>query len=251
MLKVSVVIPCYNHGKYINDAVNSVLDQTFQDFEIIIVNDGSTDKFTNTILMNYSKPKTRVIHTENKGLSNARNIGITEAKGIYILPLDADDYIGSTYLQKAVNILDNNKNVKIVYSLAEKFGDINEKWDLSEFSLDKIKYFNLIFCSAIYRRSDWLQIGGYDINLKYGLEDWDLWLSMIKAENEVHRITETLFYYRIKKRSMISSMNWKKELLSRIIIYKKHKKLYKKLNIRWRFIKTSLCIIYRKIRHEL
>ena len=74
--KVSVIIPCYNHGVYIDETVDSVLDQTFQDFEIIIINDGSTDEFTVEKLKTYNKPKTKVIHTSNQGLSSARNNGI-------------------------------------------------------------------------------------------------------------------------------------------------------------------------------
>ncbi len=91
MPKVSVIIPCYNHGKYIDEAVDSILNQTFKDFEIIIVNDGSTDELTNNKLKQYDKPKTFVINKENEGLSVARNTAIKRAVGEYILTLDADD----------------------------------------------------------------------------------------------------------------------------------------------------------------
>ena len=84
--KVSVIMPCFNQGKFVDGAVNSVLNQTYQNFEIIIINDGSTDKKTNEILKNYKKPKTRVIHTKNQGPCIARNIGINAAQGEYILP---------------------------------------------------------------------------------------------------------------------------------------------------------------------
>ena len=91
MMKVSVIIPCYNQGQYIEEAVKSVLAQTYQNFEIIIVNDGSTDEFTNKLLSDYDKQKTKVLHTDNQGLASARNNGIKVAKGKYILPLDADE----------------------------------------------------------------------------------------------------------------------------------------------------------------
>jgi len=84
MPKVSVIIPCYNQGQYLDEAVDSVLNQTFEDFEIIIVNDGSTDDFTNNLLVNYHKPKTKVISTQNQGLPSARNNGIKIASGEYI-----------------------------------------------------------------------------------------------------------------------------------------------------------------------
>jgi glycosyltransferase involved in cell wall biosynthesis len=100
MSKVSVIMPCYNQGQYIDEAVDSVLTQTYQNYEIIIVNDGSTDEFTNEKLKNYNKPKTQVIHTANQGLSAARNNGIHASNGEFILPLDADDKIANTYLER-------------------------------------------------------------------------------------------------------------------------------------------------------
>jgi glycosyltransferase involved in cell wall biosynthesis len=98
--KVSVIIPCFNQGEYVDQAVDSVLKQSFQDFEIVIVNDGSTDPFTISHLQNYSRQKTTVVHTDNQGLAAARNNGIRQAKSEYILPLDADDKIGATFLEK-------------------------------------------------------------------------------------------------------------------------------------------------------
>ena len=98
MAKVSVIIPCYNQGAYLNEAVESILAQSYRDFEIIVVNDGSTDEETNRLLSGYDRQQTRVLHTENQGLSSARNNGIREAQGEYILPLDADDRIDPTYL---------------------------------------------------------------------------------------------------------------------------------------------------------
>lgn len=195
--KVSVVIPCYNHGEYIDEAVDSVLSQAFQNFEIIIVNDGSADEKTCRILQDYNRPKTQVIHTENAGPSQARNSGIKLAKGEYILPLDADDKISHTYLEKAVNILENNENMGIVYCEAEYLGrERTDKWPLPEYSFPEILLRNMIFCSAFFRKSDWKKVGGYKINMEHGLEDYDFWLSLIEMGREVYRIPEILFSYR-------------------------------------------------------
>ena len=122
MPKVSVVIPCFNHGRYLEEAVSSVLEQTFGDYEIIVVNDGSTDPFTVDLLKNYHPQKTRTLHTENQGLPTARNTGIAAATGDYILPLDADDKIGSEYLEQAVRVMDEQPNIGIVYCEAAYFG---------------------------------------------------------------------------------------------------------------------------------
>jgi glycosyltransferase involved in cell wall biosynthesis len=137
MPKVSVIIPCYNQGKYIDEAVDSVLSQTFLDYEIIIVNDGSTDALTNSILKNYNKPKTKVIHTLNNGVSAARNIAIDNSQGEYILPLDADDKIAKDFIELAVNIIESRPDIKIVYSEVKFFGEQKGKWKLAEFDMKR------------------------------------------------------------------------------------------------------------------
>ena len=93
MPKVSVIIPCYNAGEWIDEAVDSVLSQTYKDYEIIIVNDGSSDPLTQEKLRSYESSSIQVIHQENKGPAAARNTGIRSARGEYILPLDADDML--------------------------------------------------------------------------------------------------------------------------------------------------------------
>lgn len=209
---VSVIIPCFNQGQYIDDAVDSVLSQTFQDFEIVIVNDGSTDDFTNIKLENYNKPKTKVINTSNRGLSSARNKGIQESTGDYILPLDADDKIGSRYLEKAVEILKMHNDIGIVYCKAEFFGDRLGSWDLPAFSKEAILLTNMIFCSALFRRSDFMATKGYNCNMIYGWEDWDLWLSIIETGKGVYKLPDVHFYYRIKNSdSMVRSLGLSQE----------------------------------------
>jgi len=228
MPKVSVIIPCYNQGQYIDEAVNSVLAQTFQDFEIIIVNDGSTDEFTNEILKNYNKPKTRVIHTTNQGLSAARNNGIKASVGEYILPLDADDKIADTYLEKAVKVLDENQKIGIVYCEAEFFGSKTGKWKLQEYTYENILIANMIFCSAFFRRIDYNKTNGYDSKMIYGWEDWEFWLSLIEFNILIYKIPEICFYYRVKTSSMITELikdAFKRKHLHSYVFYK-HINLY-------------------------
>ena len=148
MPKISVIIPCYNQGIYINETVESVLQQTFQDFEIIIVNDKSTNPYTIKVLDSFCLPRIRVIHTSNQKLPMARNNGISNASGEYILPLDADDKISNKYLEEAITVLESNKNIGIVYCEAEFFGIVQGKWRLPEYSIEDFMLGNLIFCSA-------------------------------------------------------------------------------------------------------
>jgi glycosyltransferase involved in cell wall biosynthesis len=226
MPKVSVIIPCYNQGIYVDEAVESVLSQTYQDFEIIIINDGSTDELTNDLLRDYQKPKVKVIHTTNQGLPSARNNGIKEAAGEYILPLDADDRIGSEYLEEAVKILDQDKEVGIVYCEAELFGEATGKWDLPPYSLERMLAGNIIFCTSFFRKTDWVRVGGFDPQMVKGWEDYELWISLIELGVSVRRIGKVLFYYRLKPGSMVRSLSREDMERSFKVIFNKHRKFY-------------------------
>jgi glycosyltransferase involved in cell wall biosynthesis len=243
MPRVSVIVPCYNQGAYLEEAIESLLAQTYRDFEVIVVNDGSTDEFTNTLLADYRRPFTTVLQTANQGLSAARNHAIRHAVGEYILPLDADDRIAPEYLSMAVEILDREPSVGIVYSLAETFGAKSGKRNLAEFSMSKMLMSNLIFCSAMFRRSDWERAGGYNRNMTSGWEDWDFWLSILELGRTVHRLPKVLFYYRVKTVSMATGLDMQKEIEMHQQIILNHPLLYA-ANAR------PLLEIYYRLRHS-
>ena len=223
---VSVIMPCYNQGQYLNEAVESVLAQTYQNFEIIVINDGSTDEETSQILHHYDKPHVKIIHTENQGPSAARNTGIKHSSGKYILPLDADDRIEPTYLEKAVQILEENSAIGIVYCEAEYFGDIGGKWELPEYKFPNVLLDNVIFNSSIYHRADWEAVGGYSQTMIYGWEDYDFWISLIELKREVFRIPEILFHYRQVAASRDHQMTMDRFSASYAQIYRNHLQLY-------------------------
>ncbi len=226
--KVSVVIPCYNHGIYLDEAVDSILAQSFNDFEIVIVNDGSTDPFTKDLLARYHRPKTRVLHTENAGVSSARNSGIAAARGEYILPLDADDRVAPSYIEKGVAILDARPEVGIVYCDEQMFGERNDVWIMPEYDPVALLFDNHIFPSAFFRKSDWEKVGGYCSGFVYGWEDWDFWISMSTLKKEVTKIPELLYYYRIRSESRDHSMRFIHKLAMMSLIMLRHKRLYLK-----------------------
>ena len=220
---ISVVVPCYNQAQYLDECLQSVLNQTYQDWECIIVNDGSPDN-TEEIAKSWAEKDTRFIYLpkENGGLSSARNAGIEIAKGEWILPLDADDKIGNQYLELAEKEFENDYTV--IYCEAELFGNEIGKWHLPEFSLENLAKKNCIFCSAFYKKEDWKKVNGYDINMIYGLEDYEFWISLLKNEkkNTVKKLPQTLFYYRVKENSMLTSL--KSERINKMFNYlsKKH-----------------------------
>ncbi len=196
---VSFIIPCYNDGIYLEDAIASCRNQTYKNIEIIIVDDGSDDLDTLAYLEKLStEVDIKIITGRHAGPSAARNLGIRNASGIYIFPLDSDDKIAPSLIEKAVSVLEKHPEVGFVYSLAEKFGEVNGKWDLPAFHISNFVWDNLIFNAALYRKADWEAVGGYDEGLVHGNEDHDLWLSFVKNGLTPYRIPEVMFFYRIK-----------------------------------------------------
>lgn len=198
MKKVSIIIPCYNQAGYVEEAVLSAINQTYQNIEIICVNDGSTDKTSEVIRMLVNKYKNIVFfdESENKGVVAARNFAIQACTGEYILPLDADDTIEPTYVEKAVKVLDENKNIGVVYCRAKIFGAEDKIWDLPAYNKESFLYRNVVFCTALFRKSDFVKAGGYKANMEHGCEDYDLWLSFVELGLDVYQIDEILFNYR-------------------------------------------------------
>lgn len=200
--KVSAVIPCFNQGNFIDDAVNSLLTQSFAVDEIIIINDGSTDSFTNQKLKNYDKPRTKVIVTANQGLAAARNLGIKTATGDYIIVLDADDEFDKSFVYKAVNILNTDKKIAVVSSWVIGFGSNDFFWKMKGGASGDFLYKNNSVSAAIFRKSVWEMVGGYDEMMVYGGEDWDFWIKITGLGFKIHIIPEPLFFYRQKEHSM-------------------------------------------------
>ena len=227
MPDVSVIIPCFNHGQYINEAIDSVLNQTHRDFEIIVVDDGSTDPRTIQILNKINHPKIKVLHTNNQGLASARNNGIIAAQADIILPLDSDDKIEPGYIEKALRILNGDPSVGIVYCYTNFFEEKRGKWLLPEYSLKKMLFENLIFACAFFRRADWKTVKGYNPNMKYGWEDWDFWLSIISLGRKVIRIPEALHRYRIRGQSMGHVMTISQQAAMHAQLFLNHQDLYK------------------------
>jgi glycosyltransferase involved in cell wall biosynthesis len=209
-ISLSVIIPCYNQGEYLLEAISSVQRcQSHDLYELIIVNDGSTDPITQKVL-NYLKDRSYlIIDQPNQGLSGARNTGIKSAKGRYILPLDADNKIRETYIYKSIEILDEYPEIGVVYGNAEFFGDKTGLWEIPEFDVNRLVMGNYIDACAVFRKAVWEDCGGYDSQIpnKLGYEDWDFWLGAAEKGWKFHHIPEVLFEYRFRNDSMVSGCN--------------------------------------------
>ena len=194
---ISIIVPCYNGEQFLRETLDCLKKQTIEDWECIIVNDGSTDNSL-TIAREYEAldARYRVIDKVNGGVAIARNVGIAAAEGKYILPLDADDLIAPSYVEKAVDYMERHSDTKLVYCKATYFGDINEPLIFNDYSYDELPYYCSIFCSCIYRRVDFEKTKGYNPDMIYHAEDWDFLLSFIEEKDKVYCIPETLFFYR-------------------------------------------------------
>ena len=201
---VSVLMTCYNLGRYLEEAVDSVLAQTYTDFEILIVDDGSTDTETCRLLETFARPKTRVFRTPNQGLARARNFLAARAEGRYLSALDADDLFHSTFLERTVQVLEADSRIAFVSTHLRMFGDEEGTWPrharcdpatlLSE---------DTIITPALVRREALTAVGGYDERMPHqGDEDWDLWISLVNAGFPGVILPDILFSYRRRRGSM-------------------------------------------------
>lgn len=213
MSKVSVIMPCFNDGKFIMESIQSVLMSTYEDIELIIINDGSTDAKTINILHGLTDPRITVLNSMQLKPSGARNLGIQSSTGTYIFPVDADDIIMDTYIEKAVRILDSSEQVGIVYCYADMFGEQHGRWDLPNYSFDKMLVDNIIFVTAMFRKEDWRIAGGFNTKMQHGMEDYDFWLSILELDRQVVQIPEVLFRYRIKKSSRTTDFSSSREIV--------------------------------------
>lgn len=206
--KISIIIPCYNHGQYIREAINSVEQCTDRNlYEIIIVNDGSTDAFTIEEMRRLANDGYHVINQVNQRLGRTRNNGIRAAKGEYILPLDSDNRIRSAYIYESIKILDAHPEIAMVYGDAQFFGDQDKRHVVGEFNLQNMMVENQIDACAVYRKSVWEAVGGYDEKMIMGYEDWDLWMNMTFKNYKFQYVPEIMFDYRVLGNSMLRSIS--------------------------------------------
>ena len=226
MEKVSIVIPCYNDAPFIEKAVMSALDQTYINKEIIVVDDGSNAE-TKAVLEGLNPRLTQLISQDNKGQSSARNKGIKASTGEYIFVLDSDDYVDTTYCEKALRIFQQKENAKIVTCYARRFnaqGEIDifrtQGGKLADFLLE-----NFALGPSMYKKEEALRAGLYDEEMNKGFEDWEFFIRMLKDGGEAIVIPEPLYHYRIRNDSTSAKARERRKRLLEYI-YFKHRDLY-------------------------
>lgn len=195
--RVSVIVPVYNAGDYLDEALRSVAAQTYRDHEVVVVDDGSTDARTRAVLdAAAGRPGVHVHRTENRGPAHARNLAIERARGAYILPLDADDYLAPEFLARTVPILDAEPAIGIVHTWVQRVGGHSGVWRTGEFTPAALVAQCTVHVTSLFRRDLWRDVGGYDERFVEGCEDWDFWISAVERGWRARCVPEVLAYYR-------------------------------------------------------
>jgi glycosyltransferase involved in cell wall biosynthesis len=224
--RLSIIIPCYNHGEFLAEAVESVRRMRRSDVELIIVDDGSTDDFTRQEMDRFSAEGVFVIRQKNCGLAAARNAGVCASHGEYILPLDADNRIRPDYVTEGIRILDGSSRIGVVYGDVNYFGTRTGRKRVRPFDKNRLLRWNFLDACAVYRRIIWEQNKGYDGTMPVqGFEDWDFWLSTVENNWQFAYVPRVLFDYRVAKESMITRAS-AREVEVKQFVMAKHTKMY-------------------------
>lgn len=226
---VTVVIPCYNDGLYIMEALNSILNQTLKADKIIIVDDGSGQE-TKDVLATIIHKNVTIIYQENQGVCKARNNAIQLAETDYILNLDADDYFEATFIEKAVEVLNSNHKVAAVGCWVKILKNKVLEKEIKKPSGGSVKDFIVInngIASSLFRKKCWEMVSGYDVEMRNGYEDWEFWIAILKCNYEMVILKEPLYTYRQKMHSRNTNALNKYDYDLRKYIFIKHKELYK------------------------
>jgi glycosyltransferase involved in cell wall biosynthesis len=198
--RTSVVIPCFDLGQYLREALDSVRAQTLPADELIVVDDGSSDPVTLEVLAALEHDGITVLRTENRGAPAARNHGIDRSRGEFVLCLDADDVLLPTFLERTVAALNNAPDAAIAATQVEFFGQAEGIWEPPNFDPTLLLWENCVGSASLFRRSAWRESGGYaDLE---ACQDWDLWISMVERGWRWIVVPDVLYRYRVRSGSI-------------------------------------------------
>jgi glycosyltransferase involved in cell wall biosynthesis len=200
---VSIIIPCYNQSQYLSEALQSVVNQSYKNTEIVVVNDGSDDVDDQKLISICSQygaiANIKYISIPNSGVAIARNIAIQQSAGAYVVPLDADDIIHPRFIEETLLELESSSSASFVYTDYVLFGDVNQNVLSEEYDIYKYLYErNISASTAIIRKTAWQEAGGYNPNMIWGFEDWEFWIACGAKGHFGKRLAKPLFYYRKK-----------------------------------------------------
>ncbi len=223
---VSVIVPCYNGGRFLDDLCDSLAAQTFRDFETIIVDDGSSDETTLQKLGSL-EPTIRVVPQQNRRLPGARNAGFACARGEFLLPLDCDDRLAPSFLAETVAALRSEPpDVGFAFAHVRLVGDMDGVMPRHFNRFDQLFLNRLPYCMLI-RRTAWQAAGGYDETMRDGMEDWEFNIRLLQAGFCGAEIAKPLLIYRVSGEGMLMSRTARRHGTIWRYIRTKHRDLYR------------------------
>ena len=199
--QLTIVMACYNDGLFLEEAVRSVNNCISELYDFIIVDDGSNDPHTLEVLDELRHKNFHIVTQPNKGLSAARNHGISLSNSDYILPLDCDNKLRPDYLVEGIRILDIDPRIGVVYGNRQNFGKGLELVLVPDFDPLLLACDNYIDACAVFRKKVWEDCGGYDENLR-GWEDWEFWINAYSHGWQFYHASWILFDYRTREDSL-------------------------------------------------
>ena len=236
MKKVSIIITCYNKAKFIKECLDSALNQTYPDIEIVVYNDASKDDSAK-IIQKYADENDNIIFInalKNRGVSYARNKAVEICTGEYIFPLDGDDYIDLTYIEKAVMEFERDNSLNVVSANSYSVRD-NGIFEHKSIMTESYAYHGSFAVSALMRKSDFYRAGGYKEYMTENAEDAEFWLSCIELGFKFKIIDEYLLYVRRTsdnkdRRNLSRKFNHKKSDKCKLMMMKNHMELFRQDN---------------------
>ena len=205
--RVSVIVTCYNLGEYLHEAIDSVFAQTYPHYDVLIVDDGSTDPVTCEVLRRVDSVRTPVVRTGNQGLPAARNTGIRQTSGDVICCLDADDCLEPEWFERGVALLESRPEFGYASHWLRAFGEEEWPWQPMRCDLGMLLDVNTLNGAALFRRSLWEAVGGFDETMRDGCEDWEFWIRATSAGHRGAIVPEVMHAYRRRAESMSRTMN--------------------------------------------
>ena len=206
--RVVVVTPCYKHAHLLPETIESVASQTYGNLECVIVDDGSPDntaEVARELIDRYPDLDLRLLRQENKGLSEARNAGIRSSEAPLILPLDSDDRIAPTAVEKMAKAFSTDPRLSLVSPVGRCFGSSTAEILPYHRDLTWLLRRNTYCVVSMFTREAFNRAGGYKANMAGGYEDWEFWISIVEAGGGVRVLDDELFYYREEGVSMFDA----------------------------------------------
>lgn len=228
---VTIVIPCYNYGNYVAEAIDSALNQTLKPQRVLIIDDGSTDSSASVIDKYKNNPLVEIIHKKNQGIVPTKNLGIQNSGTYWTVFLDADDILDKDYVSKLVALANKNR-YDVTYTDMEYFGAGKDIFRSRPFSIFPMLQRNFIHNSALIKTSRLKQVGGYKEEMKEGLEDWELYLSLYEIGCSFGYLPEHIFKYRQHSGALSRNINVQKNREAELyrLLISLHPRIFKYMN---------------------